>query len=221
LGIYPARHHHGTDETQPADLAGLDGYTRTKAEAEVVLKRHMDAYDFPAVILRPGFIHGPLDRHVVPRLIERIATGKMRLIGDGRQLLNNTYVGNLADAVLLAIEKEAAVGQVFNIRDQRLVTREEYVGTIADYMGKPRPGKVPEWLARCLVAVTERLARLRGATEAPLLTKARFKFLTLNLDFSIEKAKATLGYQPRVDFQESMRETLDWATGAGLIPAVK
>ena len=119
LGVYPARHHHGTDETQPADLAGLDGYTRTKAEAEVVLKRHMDAYDFPAVILRPGFIHGPLDRHVVPRLIERIATGKMRLVGDGRQRLDNTYVGNLADAVLLAIEKEAAVGQVFNIRDQR------------------------------------------------------------------------------------------------------
>jgi nucleoside-diphosphate-sugar epimerase len=54
-----------------------------------------------------------------------------------------------------------------------------------------------------------------------MLTKARFKFLALNLDFSIEKAKVTLGYQPRVDFHESMRETLDWAAGAGLIPAVK
>ena len=71
------------------------------------------------------------------------------------------------------------------------------------------------------MAVSEKLARLRGATQAPMLTQARFKFLALNLDFSIDKAKVTLGYQPRVDFHQSMRETLDWAAGAGLIPAVK
>ena len=37
LGVYPARHHYGTDESVPPDAVGLDGYTRTKAEAEVLL----------------------------------------------------------------------------------------------------------------------------------------------------------------------------------------
>ena len=34
LGVYPARHHYGTDETVARRPAGLDGYTQTKAEAE-------------------------------------------------------------------------------------------------------------------------------------------------------------------------------------------
>ena len=209
LGIYPARHHYGTDETTPPDLNGLDGYTRTKAEAEVVLQHHIDAHGFPGVILRPGFMYGPGDRHVVPRIGERIARHKMKLIGDGRKTLNNTHLANRVDAIMLAIDEDGAVGQTFNIRDERPVTREEFVNTIAEYLEKPHPGKVPEWLARAAVGPIEWIARARGATEAPLLTRARIKFLTLNLDFSIDKAKRILGYRPRVDFREGIRDALD------------
>jgi len=198
LGVYPARHHYGTDETTPTDLAGLDGYTRTKAESENVVKRHMEENGLPAVILRPGFVYGPGDRHVLPRLIERIQSGKMKLIGDGKKLLNNTYSGNLSDAVILALQKDGVLGETFNIRDERLVTREEFMGAIADYLGRPRPGKVPLWVARTLAGVVEPLARARRKPEAPILTKARIKFLTLNLDYSIAKAKQMLA--------------LDWAT---------
>ena len=31
-GVYPARHHYGTDETVPPELNNIDGYTQTKAE---------------------------------------------------------------------------------------------------------------------------------------------------------------------------------------------
>jgi nucleoside-diphosphate-sugar epimerase len=213
LGVYPARHHYGTDETVPPDLSGLDGYTRTKAEAEVLLQRHISEYKLPAVILRPGFIYGPGDRHVVPQLMRRIEAGKMKLIGDGQKLLNNTHAANLVDAVFLAIDNDRAVGETFNIRDARLVTREEFIGTICDYMGRPRPRRVPEWLAKLVVGPIERRALRRGATEAPLLTRARIKFMTLNLDFSIAKARKILGYEPKVDFREGMREALDYETG--------
>lgn len=212
LGVYPARHHHGTDETTPADLDGLDGYTRTKAESENVVKRHMEQDGLPAIILRPGFVYGPGDRHVLPRLIERIKAGKMKLIGDGKKLLNNTYSGNLSDAVILALQKDGVLGETFNIRDERLVTREEFMGAIADYLGRPRPRKVPLWVARTVAGVVEPLARARRKPEAPILTKARIKFLTLNLDYSIAKAKQMLGYRPGVDFQDGIREALDWAT---------
>jgi nucleoside-diphosphate-sugar epimerase len=213
LGVYQARHHYGTDETESPDVAGLDGYTRTKAEAEVLLRQHIDQNELPAVIVRPGFIYGPGERHWLPGVVEKIQTGKMKLVGDGRKVLNNVYVGNLVDAIFLAVEKEGIVGEVFNVRDERLVTREELIYTIADYLGKPHPRKVPEWVARGVVGIIEGLAKLRGATEAPLLTRARIKFLTLNLDFSIEKAKRVLGYQPRVDFKEGIKESLDWITG--------
>jgi len=212
LGVYQARHHYGTDETEAPDIAGLDGYTRTKAEAEVLLRQHIDQNELPAVIVRPGFIYGPGERHWLPGVVEKIQAGKMKLVGDGKKVLNNTHVGNLVDAIFLAVEKEGIVGEVFNVRDERLVTREELVYTIADHLGKPHPRKVPEWVARGVVGIVEGLAKLRGATEAPLLTRARIKFLTLNLDFSIEKAKRVLGYQPRVDFKEGIKESLDWMT---------
>ena len=54
------------------------------------------------------------------------------------------------------------------------------------------------------------LGTARGAKESPQLTQARLKFLGLNLDFSIEKAKRELGYRPGVPFEEGMRLTTDW-----------
>ena len=213
LGVYPARDHYGTDETAPISLSGLDGYTRTKAEGELVVKRHIDEWGLPAVILRPGFVYGAGERQVIPRLLEKFADGAMKFIGDGKKVLNNTYVGNFVDAVFLAIDNERAVGETFNIRDERLVDRLEYINTVADYLSKPHPGHVPLWLARTAAPLIEGWARFTGKQTAPLLTGARIKFMALNLDYSIEKAKRVLGYEPRVDFQHGIREALDWATG--------
>jgi nucleoside-diphosphate-sugar epimerase len=191
----------------------LDGYTRTKAEAELVIQRHVQEHGLPAVILRPGFIYGPGDRHALPRIIEKIEAGKMRFLGRGDRLVNNTAVENLCDAILLAIETPGIDGETFNIRDERLVTREEFINTIADYLGKPHPRHVPEWLGRLLVGPIETIARMRGREDPPFLTRAQIKFMTLNLDFSIAKAKRVLGYQPRVDFRDGIVVALDYATG--------
>ncbi len=213
LGVYPARHHYGTDETTPPDLVGLDGYTRTKAEADVLLGHHVREHGFPVVTLRPGFIYGEGSRHSLERLIDKIERGKMRMFGRGDCVLNNTCVHNLVDAIMLSIDKPDILGETFNIRDERLVTREEFIYTICDYLGKPYPRRLPEWLMWALVGPVEWQARLRGMTRPPLLTRATMKFMTLNLDFSIAKAKCVLGYQPRVDFQDGIRPALDYATG--------
>ena len=209
LGVYAARDHHGTDEMVPPDMYGLDGYTRTKAEAEVVINRHVEAHGLPAVIVRPGFIYGAGERHAIPRLIEKFESGIVKFIGDGQKVLNNTYVGNLVDAIFLAIEADGVIGETYNICDERLVTREEYLMTVAEYLGKPRPARVPLWLARAVTPLMEGFAKLRGAANPPLLTKATIKFMALNLDFSIAKAKQQLGYQPRVDFKDGIREALE------------
>lgn len=213
LGVYPYGHHHGTDETVPPETHHFDGYTQSKAEAEQVVWRHVRENGLPAVILRPGFIYGPGDRNVMPRIIEKIQAGKMQFIGRGERVLNNTSIDNLCDAILLAIETPGIDGEAFNIRDERLVTRQEFINSIADYLGKPHPGHVPEWLARLVVRPMEFWARLKGSQKAPLLTQARMKFLTQNLDYSIDKAKRMLGYRPRVDFREGIIATLDALTG--------
>lgn len=218
LGVYGSRHHRGTDESAPIELRGIDGYTRTKAEAEFVLQRYRREWGFPSVILRPGFIYGPGDRHVLPRLIEKLFDGSLRMIGKGERVLNNMYVENLVDAVLLAMEKPDVIGEVYNLCDDRLVTRREFVGTICDHFGRPLPRSIPEPLAKLAVGPIEALARLRGADTAPLLTQARMKFMTKNLDFSIEKAKRQLGYRPAIDFREGMSRALESIAPQGRLP---
>ena len=211
LGVYPAQDHYGTDETAPTGARGIDGYTLTKLEAEQLVLRHVREKGLPAVVLRPGFIYGPRDRTVIPRLVDRIRAGVFRYLGTGEKLMNNTFVGNLVDAIFLALRNDAAVGQVFNITDGRTVTKKEFVGTIAQQAGLSAPTRhVPLPVARALAAAMESTWRLLGKKEAPLLSSARIKFLGLNLDYSIEKARRELQYTPHVDFTDGMRRTMDW-----------
>jgi nucleoside-diphosphate-sugar epimerase len=212
LGVYAARHHHGTEETEPLPARHTDGYTQTKVEAEQLVMQYYRDFGIPIVVLRPGFIYGPRDRTVMPRLIENLRQGKVRYLGGkGKRALNTIYVRNLVDAVFLALDHPQAVGQIYNLTDGEKVSKRQFIETICDALNLPKPTRsVPLWLARFLTGWMERWARLRGATTAPRLTRARLKFLGLNLDFSIEKAKRELGYRPRVGFDRGMQETMAW-----------
>jgi nucleoside-diphosphate-sugar epimerase len=83
---------------------------------------------------------------------------------------------------------------------------------VAEGLGLPKPRQVlPRWLAGLVVRVLRRQIRHAGRKgKKPWLTMAQFKFLLLNLDFSIEKARRELGYQPRFRFDDAMRPTVAW-----------
>lgn len=210
LGVYEARDHHGTDETVKPNVSGIDGYTLSKAESEQLIVDKAVRESFPAIILRPGFVYGPGDRNVIPRIVERIQAGQFAFLGSGDQLLNNIYVDNIVHAVEQAIAADPSHhGQVFNITDPRLVSKQEFVFAIADAFNLKRPQKhVPLPVAKLLASTLERAYRVLGKKQAPLLSKARYKFLGLNLDFSADKARRELGYAPTVDFTEGMATTL-------------
>ncbi len=214
LGVYAARHHHGTDETEPLPARHIDGYTQSKVESEQLALLYQREHQVPVVVLRPGFIYGPRDRTVVPKLVENLRNGIVRYLGSGQQALNTIYVGNLVEAMLLAARAEGVVGNVYNLTDGELVSKRRFIGGIADGLGvPPPPSSVPLWLARLAASVMETSARKRGDREPPRLTQARLKFLGLNLDFSIEKAKRELGYVPRWTFDQALAETVAWYRG--------
>ena len=218
LGVYEARDHFGTDESEPPNVSGIDGYTLTKAEAEKLVVDHIREHNLPATVLRPGFIYGPRDRTVLPRLLAKLKSGSVKFLGSGEQLMNNTFVGNLVDAIFLAIEKDACQGEVFNIRDNRLVSKREFMQTIAEAAGYPVPQKsVPLPVARLLATLMEGTWRLLKKQDAPLLSSARIKFLGLNLDFCIDKAKRELAYDPRVEFAEGMQGAVEWCRVEGML----
>ena len=162
-----------------------------------------------AAIVRPGFIYGERDRTVLPKLLLNLRRGTFAYFGTGEQLLNCIYVKNLVHGIFLAAEKPAAIGEVFNLTDGQRVTKKQFVGRVAELAGlKPPTRRIPLGLARFLAKLVEGIAKLRGAKNPPIINKARYKFLGLNLDYSIEKARRVLGYQPPFTFEQGIEQAM-------------
>src|SRR5260370_32113284 len=105
LGVYAARHHYGTDESEPLPAKHMDGYTQTKVESEQLALSYQREHKVPVVVLRPGFIYGPRDRTVLPKLVENLRNGVGRYLGSGNQALNTIYVANLVHAMELPLDR--------------------------------------------------------------------------------------------------------------------
>ncbi len=211
LGVYPMRHHYQSDETMPIVANNRDAYSRSKVEAEKVALQYYRDFEVPIVLLRPGFVYGPGDNTVLPRIIQTLRKQGARYPGGGNAALNTIFVRNLVDAIFLAIQAEGAVGQTYNLTDGETVSKRRFMEKIADAMQLPHPWRRPPiWFAWSATWISETLAKLRGSKEAPAFNFTRLKFMGYNLDFSIEKAKRELGYRPRTAFEEAMNETLSW-----------
>lgn len=209
LGVYEGRDHFGTDETTPPAANSLDAYTRSKCEAEAMVLKYFREKNLQAAVVRPGFIYGERDRTVLPKMLVNTRRGLMRYFGSGDQALNCVYVKNLVAAIMLAAEKPEAIGEVFNITDGERVTKKDFIGTTARLAGLKEPSRhIPLKLAWVLALVVERIAKLRGRKTAPIINKARFKFLGLNLDYSIEKARNVLGYKPPYTWQAGLERAV-------------
>jgi 2-alkyl-3-oxoalkanoate reductase len=209
LGVYEGRDHYGTDETVAPAANSLDAYTRSKTEAEALVLQYNRERGLPATVVRPGFIYGERDRTVLPKLINSLKRGLFTYFGSGQQALNCIYVKNLVEGIFLAAESPAALGEVFNLTDGQLVTKTQFVSRVAGLAGlKPPTRRIPLPLARVLADTVEAIAKFRGATNAPFINKARFKFVGLHLDYSIEKARRVLGYQPPFSFEEAIERAM-------------
>src|SRR5436853_563338 len=79
------RRRDGTEESQPLPSRHIDGYTQSKVEAEALALDYQRRHDVPVVVLRPGFVYGPRDRTVLPRLAENLRKGLVRYLGSGEQ----------------------------------------------------------------------------------------------------------------------------------------
>jgi nucleoside-diphosphate-sugar epimerase len=209
LGVYEGRHHHGSDESVPLPRKHADGYTQSKVESEQLALKYYQDFGVPVVVLRPGFVYGPRDRTTMPRIIDNLRNHQIRYPGGGQGAMNTIFVRNFVQAVFLVLENAEAVGQVYNLTDGEFISKRRFIESIADALGLDRPtGAPPLWLAKVVTWFSEKRARMRGAREAPRFTFAKLKFMGYNLDFSIEKARRELGYQPRVSFHDGMGETM-------------
>ncbi len=197
------------DESLPYATRFDSAYPRTKAEAERLV---LDANspDLATVALRPHLVWGPGDTQLVPRIIDRARSGRLRFVGDGTAVIDTTYVDDAAAAHLDAIDAitpgAACAGRPYFITsgDPRPV-RELINGILAAGGLGPEHRCVPLGLALGAGVAVETVWRLLGRVidpgEPPM---TRFLARQLGTDhwFDISAARRDLGYAPRVPLDE-------------------
>ncbi len=198
----------GADESIPYGTHFTAHYPRTKAISERLVREAADV-TLATVALRPHFIWGPGDRHLLPRLLVRARAGKLRQVGTKDVKTDTMYIDNCVDAHLLAAEKLQAGAQIsgraYFISDGDPIG----VWTMANRMlaaaGAPGVGKpVPAWLAYALGATLEAIHATFGIDREPLMTRFAASELSHAQWFDISAARKDLGYVPRVSIDEGL-----------------
>ncbi len=210
LAVLGMRDHHGTDAEAPYHKTG-DSYIDTKIDSEQLVMDYCKKYGLPVTVVRPGFVFGPRDNKLIPRLSDRLGKKQFMFVGSGKNKINAVYIENLTDAIISAARSEKAIGQKYNVTNDSGMTLEGLVFNIVDIWKFDKPKKhIPKFMAYLVCNILTALARLTKAKEPPYITKTRIKFLSLNLDFDISKTRGDLGYNPRVSIEEGLKRTKSW-----------
>lgn len=201
------------DEDSPC--GATDIYQVTKAEGEKIALSYNGETGMEVTVVRPAMVYGPGDMRML-KLFRFIANGTFRMIGDGKTLAHPVYVDDLVDGIILALESPAAPGRIYILGGEKYITLSEWVDTIAGEAGAPlNRMAVPHWPVHLAAVVCEAVCKPFGV-EPPLFRR-RVDFFVKNRAFSIERAKAELGYAPKTGLSEGARRTLEWYRERGLI----
>jgi len=202
---------HGDVAGGPADedapMAPGDIYQRTKLEGEAAARDTAVRTGLALTVVRPGPMYGPADRRLF-KLIGGVARRRFLLLGSGKPHLQMVYVDDLVEGLRLAAEVPEAVGRTYILTGEEAPTLHELVQEIAAIAGVPAPRvRLPVWPFWLAGALCEAVC-LPFGVEPPIYRR-RVKFFTNNRWFDISRARAELGFAPRIPLREGIRRTLD------------
>jgi nucleoside-diphosphate-sugar epimerase len=193
---------------EDAPFAPTNPYEATKLEGEQLALRAYQEQGLPVTVVRPGLVYGPGDLHLLG-FFASINKGLFRVIDGGKALLHPVYIDDMVAAFLLCAERSMAPGRSYNIAGERPVTVRELATAIAHAQGKELPaGSIPLWLANLASDIFAITPGMRGE-HAPL-TRSRVKFLTHSRIYDISRARAELGYSPKIGLEDGMKLTAAW-----------
>jgi nucleoside-diphosphate-sugar epimerase len=210
------------DESLPYPAKHLYDYGRTKAEAErrVLAANAQPHKKGPGVLLttalRPHIIYGPGDPHILPRMIARHRIGRLRIVGDGTNEIDITYVDNGAHAHLLACDELArnnpkCAGRAYFISDGQPVVPWKWLNQIFSQVGLPPLTKsVPYPVAVAVGSALEAAWRAFDLGGEPPMTRFVAAQLGTSHHYSMNNARAHLGYEPIVDPATALAKTVPW-----------
>ncbi len=214
VGIYDLTSRKIINESSKIKLTSA--YETTKYNAERKVKTFCKEKGIPFSIIRPTICYGPGDTRPGFLNLFRLIKKKIFIpIGNGRNFFHTIYIDNLVDALILAATKKEAIDEDFIIGDEPCPTMDQILNKIT-FVQKSFliPVYIPKEIAVFIGEVFNILGKL--GLPAPLNSQ-RVKFMTEDKQFSIDKAKKVLGYNPKINLTVGIDRTYKWYKNNGYL----
>jgi len=189
----------------------ISAYAATKLLAEEEVDKGFEK-GLAVVSIRPRALFGEGDTVIFPRLIPRLQSGRLPILGDGENIVDMTYIQNVVDALLLCAESPSnTLGKKYNISNDAPVKIWDLVNRICDELNLPRPTrKISYKTANAAATAIEFIYSLIPYSPEPPLTRLTVSMLAHSTTLDISAARTELGYQPRVSVDEGVEKFLKW-----------
>jgi nucleoside-diphosphate-sugar epimerase len=168
---------------ESAECRPFSPYGVTKLASEHLARLYARNFGLPTVCLRFFTVYGPRQRPDMgfSGFIRAALEGRpLKVFGDGRQTRDFTYVSDIVDGIVAA--PAAAPGAVLNLGGGARVSLVEALATLADVMDR----------------------EIRIETETSQAGDVTDTWA------SIERARQTIGYAPRIQLLEGLRRQYEW-----------
>jgi nucleoside-diphosphate-sugar epimerase len=188
--------------------APTNAYGKSKLEAEQVFRNWVQ--ENPAnrlVQVRSTVVYGPHNLANVLNLIKAIDQGLYFHSGKGTNIKSLTYVENLCDAALFALNREESGELLFNYVDYPQTGSRAIAEMQAEMLGKKIRISLPEWFAVLLALPFDAYIALTGRNLK--ISSKRIRKLNTQTCHSADLIRS-LGFVPKHDMKDGMRRMIDW-----------
>lgn len=199
----------GGDETLPYAEKYNSPYPATKAISEQLVMA-ANSRELHTVSLRPHLVWGPGDNHLLPQLLKRAQSGKLRLPG-AEKLIDTVYIDNAADAHLLAMDKlipdpESVGGKTYFISNDDPRPQGDIIRGLLGAAGvEVQIESIPPVMASTAGLVAESAWKLLRLRSDPPVTRWSAEHLSTAHWYDISAAKKDLGYRAKIGIDEGLR----------------
>lgn len=206
VAVYGIQKYLPIDEKHP--LEPFLPYGATKLAGELYCSTFSKLYGLDTISLRYFYIYGPryssFDHSAMVNFINRAIHKKPLLIyGDGSQVRDYTYIDDAIDGTILALKKDKAAGEVYNISSGRKISILDLAQRIKKVSGNDLEirlagNKEYKYVRNCPIPV--------GMTD-----KINGQWLDQrNYSADLNKAIKDLGFSPKVDLEAGIKKTMAW-----------
>ncbi len=184
----------------------LNFYIKSKILAEDLINK-IDNQKLETVIIRPRGLFGIGDTSIVPRLINANSKIGIPLFNDGKNVVDITCVENVAYSLRLAMEKEEANGNIYNITNGDPTEFKNILDKLFTELGeRANYRKMNINLMYFVASVIELFYKLFRIYKEPMITKYTIATLGYSQSLNIEKAKKDLDYNPKITLEEGIKK---------------